>query len=85
MKKLIIDRFEGIYAICEEEDKSISKIPKYKLPLDCKEGDCLLLNSDGMYQLDTEDTSDRKKKILDKMNRLFIPTTGKNGGREWKK
>lgn len=71
MKKLIIDRFEGNYAICEYEDKSMTQVPKYKLPLACKEGDCLILNEDNMYQKDEISTSSREKKILEKMNRLF--------------
>lgn len=71
MKKLIIDRFEEKYAICEMEDKSSVKIPKYKLPLHCKEGDCLVQNSEGMYRKDSETTTNREKRILEKMGRLF--------------
>ena len=29
---LIIDRFEGEYAVCEEEDGSLKKLPKVFLP-----------------------------------------------------
>ncbi len=72
MTKLIIDRFEGSYAVCEQEDKSIVKIPKYKLPFDCKEGECLILDGDGMYQKDTDTTKNSEKRIRDKMNRLFV-------------
>ena len=71
MKKLIIDRFEGNYAVCEMEDKTTLSIPKYKLPLHCKEGDCLIVDSEGMYQRDTQLQKSREKRILDKMNRLF--------------
>jgi hypothetical protein len=71
MNKLIIDRFEGSYAVCQKEDKSLVDIPKYRLPLDCKEGDCLILNSNGMYQMDLEATENKKKRIREKMNRLF--------------
>jgi hypothetical protein len=71
MKKLIIDRFEGNYAVCESEDKSTDLVPKYKLPLGCKEGDCLVQDSEGMYQRDTEATKTKEKRIWDKMNRLF--------------
>lgn len=71
MKKLIIDRFEDKYAICELEDKSFVKVPKYKLPLECKEGDCLVQNSEGMYRKDDEATLGREKRILDKMSKLF--------------
>ena len=71
MKKFIIDRFEGNYAVCEMEDKSYISIPKYKLPLDCREGDCLLQDADDMYQKDIETKTTKEKKIREKMNRLF--------------
>ncbi len=71
MKKLIIDRFEGNYAVCEWEDRSTVNIPKYKLPLECKEGDCLVQDTEGMYRKDTETTKTREKRICDKINRLF--------------
>lgn len=71
MNKLIIDRFEGNYAVCEQEDKSFVNIPKYKLPLDCKEGDCLFRDADGMYRKDNDNTKSREKRIYDKINRLF--------------
>ena len=71
MKKLIIDRFKGNLAVCELEDKDIISIPKYKLPLNCKEGDCLIQDVAGMYQLDIEASKGTEKRIIDKMNRLF--------------
>lgn len=71
MKKLIIDRFEGTYAVCEKEDKSTILIPKYKLPQSCKEGECLILDANGIYQKDSETFSSREKRIRDKMNRLL--------------
>jgi hypothetical protein len=71
MKYLIIDRFEGNYAVCEQEDKSMINVPKYKLPLNCNEGDSLILDSDGMYQKDTQNSQNREKRISEKMNRLF--------------
>lgn len=71
MKKLIIDRFEGNYAVCESEDRSAVMVPKYKLPLECREGDCLILDADGMYQKDVLEAKAREKRIHDKMGRLF--------------
>ena len=71
MNKFIIDRFEGNYAVCEAEDKSYVSIPKYKLPLDCKEGECLMQDADGMYRKNIEAKTAKEKKIRDKMNRLF--------------
>jgi len=71
LKKLTIDRFEGNYAICENEDKTTLQIPKYRLPLNCKEGDCLIQDDEGMYQMDVAFTSVKEKRIRDKMYRLF--------------
>ena len=71
MKKLIIDRFEGSYAICELGDKTTSKVPKYKLPLESKEGDCLVQDTDGMYRKDIVTTKNLENRIREKMNRLF--------------
>lgn len=72
MKKMIIDRFEGSHAICELEDKSTTAIPKYKLPPECVEGDCLILDKDGMIKKDSEITKSREQTIREKMSRLFI-------------
>jgi hypothetical protein len=71
MKKLIIDRFEGNYAVCEQDDNTYVSIPKYKLPLDCKEGDSLYIDTDGMYHKDSESTRAKEKRIREKMSRLF--------------
>ena len=71
MKKLIIDRFEGIYAICELEDKSTVSLSKYILPPDCQEGDILVLEADGRYRKDMDATTCVEKRICEKMNRLF--------------
>ncbi len=71
MKKLIIDRFEGSYALCENEEKAIIKVPKYKLPLGCREGDSLVQDSDGMYHIDESETKANESRIHEKKNRLF--------------
>ncbi len=39
--KLIVDRFEEDYAVCEMEDKSFINIKRSDLPLDIKENDIL--------------------------------------------
>lgn len=71
MKKLVIDRFEGSYAICEDETKTFSKVPKYRLPLGCKEGDTLIQDSDGMLQVAKNETKGNENRIREKMNRLL--------------
>ncbi len=71
MMKYTIDRFEGNYAICVLEDQSIASVPKYKLPLGSKEGDCLIQDTDGMFQPDREEKAIKEKRIRDKMSRIF--------------
>ncbi len=71
MKKYVIDRFEGNYALCEDETKAVTKIPKYKLPLECKAGDALVQDADGMYHIDKNETKANENRIREKMNRLF--------------
>ena len=49
--KLIIDRFEGNFAVCETENKTFVNIPKSELPSLINEGDVLIQNADGKYSL----------------------------------
>lgn len=57
--KVIIDRFEGNFAVCEKENKTMIDIPKEILPEEAKEGDVLNIN----ISIDTEETENRKKII----------------------
>lgn len=68
--KFIIDRFEGTIAICEDETKNMVSIPKYKLPLEVKEGDCIIEDR-GFFQIDNETTKERKNTMKERMSRLF--------------
>jgi hypothetical protein len=70
MKKLIIDRFEGNFAVCEQDDKKFINILRDKLPQGVKEGHCLIDN-DGVYTIDYERYEERKKSIKDKFGKLF--------------
>ncbi len=70
MKKLIIDRFEGDFAVCEQEDKKFINILKNKLPQEAKEGFCLIDN-DGVYTIDYERYQQRKKSIGDRFGKLL--------------
>ena len=61
---LVIDRFEGDFAVVETE-KGMINIPRSELPKGAREGDTLRLT------IDEDDTDARKKRIDDKMNKLF--------------
>ena len=53
---MIIDRFEGEYAICQTTGKDIKQIKKTDLPSDAKEGDVIIQNPDGSFFIDNEET-----------------------------
>ena len=71
MMNVIIDRFEGVYAVCETENKEYINILKSELPQGIKEGDVLNCIND-KWNIDTATTKERKEKIRNKLNRLFI-------------
>ena len=56
--KLIIDRFEGEYAVVELQDKSMVNIPKKILPAEAGEGDIISIVID---KDETEKESRRSK------------------------
>ena len=53
--RVIIDRFEGIYAVCEKEDKTMMDILKINLPSKAKEGDVLIFENNMIF-IDVEET-----------------------------
>lgn len=69
MRKGIIDRFEGEYAIIEFDGKS-EDVLKSELPVKAKSGDTLIFE-DGNVIIDKEDTTARKKEIKNLMDELF--------------
>ena len=61
---LIIDRFEGDFAIVETDNGFIN-IPRSDLPVTASEGDVVVIC------LDKNNTNERKKRIGGMMDRLF--------------
>lgn len=68
--KLIIDRFEGNFAVCETENKKMINIEKSKLPGEAKAGDVIIQTEDG-YRIDKDGTDRRKERISKLMNDLW--------------
>lgn len=62
--KVIIDRFEGEYAVVEIEVAKYVNIPKILLP-NSKEGDVIKI------EIDKQETEERKKNIQKLMNTVF--------------
>lgn len=63
--KVIIDRFEGDYAVVEIEIGKFVLLPKELVP-DAKEGDVVLIT------VDRKATQKRKEKVKNLMNQLFV-------------
>ncbi|MBW9150365.1 DUF3006 domain-containing protein [Clostridium sp. CM028] len=60
--KIIIDRFEGPYAVCEKEDRTMMNIKKVNLPSQSKEGDVLSVD-DNVITIDIKQTEKRRREI----------------------
>ncbi|OPJ60314.1 DUF3006 domain-containing protein [Clostridium oryzae] len=58
----IIDRFEGDYAVCEDENRKMINIELKRIPKEAKEGDVLKKNGDKII-LDLKETQKRKTYI----------------------
>lgn len=73
MKKVIIDRFEGDFAVCEDEDRKMINIEKSRLPEDAKEGTVLIIIGDKEddIKVDYAETEARKSRIKRMMDSLF--------------
>ncbi len=71
MKKMIIDRFDGVYAICEDKDKAFFAIDQTELPSGAKVGDVLMITDDGALKIDVEETERRRNRILEKQKKLM--------------
>jgi Protein of unknown function (DUF3006). len=57
--KLVVERFEGKYVLCEMEDKKIINIDRCVFPKEVKEGDVV----DIQIKIDVEETLRIKSKI----------------------
>lgn len=60
--KVIIDRFEGGFVVCEKEDRKMIDIKKVEVPVDAKEGDVLEIGKD-QITIDVAATEKRKQEI----------------------
>lgn len=68
--KITVDRIEGEYAICEQENRQMINIPLKDIPFLLKEGDVIEINGNS-YKFDAEETKKKKKKIEDMTKGLW--------------
>ncbi|WP_373483020.1 DUF3006 domain-containing protein [Acetobacterium sp.] len=63
-KKIIIDRIEGIYAVCEKEDRTMINIPISAFPVKVNEGEVWITDG-GNLIFDYTETENRKKDMAE--------------------
>ena len=62
MKYVSVDRIYHDTALCEDEDRSVTEVPLFRLPQGVVEGSILRVLDDGAYALDEEETARRRRK-----------------------
>jgi len=67
---MIIDRFEGEYAVCEQQDGTFIHIERSQIADAAKEGDVLVRTGD-CYRVDAEATAARRAHIRNLFDGLF--------------
>lgn len=71
MMKIVIDRFEGAFAVCENlATGEMMNIDKGMIPKEAKEGTVLNLEN-GMASVDGDTTKERMEKIKRRMDKLW--------------
>ncbi|MBO5360159.1 MAG: DUF3006 domain-containing protein [Clostridia bacterium] len=68
--RIIVDRIEGEYAVCELEDGSMKDIALSELPSETEEGSVLIF-TDGEYINDFKTQEELKTEILALQNSIF--------------
>ena len=67
---LSIDRFEGEFALCEDETGKLHPILREKIPQNAKEGD-LLVPAGDCYQIEETQTRLRRRQSASRYEKLF--------------
>lgn len=68
--EVIVDRFEGDYAVCEKTNQEMMDIHKGKLPKGVREGDVLTISGDNIT-INPEKRKAREERIQKLMNDLW--------------
>ncbi len=71
MVRLIIDRFEGDFAVCEGPNREIVEIERARLPEGAGEGAVLIEEDQGELRLDQAAAEERRRRIRERQQRLL--------------
>jgi hypothetical protein len=68
--RVIIDRFEGDFAVCEKADRTMLNVKRAQVPPDAKEGDALIIEGNTI-SIDSAETTKRKNIVSKLFSDLF--------------
>ena len=68
---MVIDRFEGEWAVCESQAGTIYHVPRAALPASAREGDVVVAWGDGRLRVDATATAARSARVQELHDRLF--------------
>jgi hypothetical protein len=68
--QVIIDRFEGDFAVCEKADRKMIKILRSQLPVGAQEGDVIIIEGNNI-RIDSAETAKKRKTAEDMMKDLW--------------
>lgn len=71
MRQLVIDRYEGKYAICEDEEQKYFAIEVQELPEGAAPGCVLEITNEGELTLNMAETQIRRQRIIKKQREAF--------------
>jgi Protein of unknown function (DUF3006). len=71
MKQLIIDRYEGKYAVCEDKEMKYFAIELSELPEGAKIGAVIEIDDGGEITVNEAETANRKNRISAKQDKAF--------------
>lgn len=63
MRILAVDRFEGVYVICEDKNRKMYAIEAQEMPVGVQKGDIIVIAEDGTITVDADRTKAAKSKI----------------------
>lgn len=63
--KYVVDRIEGMTAVCEDENRQMVEIPLHALPFEAKEGATFEKSDDGYRVVDNTERHERIAKLMD--------------------
>lgn len=69
MEKWTLDRFEGDFAVLENEARETCTLPRHRLPRHTKTGAVLLFDGE-RFHLDANETAAAQQRIQNKFDRL---------------